>query len=95
MLNFTSSGGVYPAELSPSFFSVLNAFWNGAAWLGAVRDLTYFPGADFAVDGLRLALWAAAGAGLVLLTHLATVKRRQLADDMRRGLAGGPLRWRW
>ena len=81
MLNFTSSGGVYPASLSPAFFAGLNTFWNGAAWLNAVRDLTYFPGADFGMDGLKLALWALGGVALVLLSHLATVKKRQLADD--------------
>ncbi|MFJ3959187.1 ABC transporter permease [Arthrobacter sp. NPDC090010] len=81
MFNFTSSGGVFPSFLSPAFFSGLNTFWNGAAWLTSAKDLTYFPGAQFGFEGLKLALWALVGVGLVLATHLATVKKRQLADD--------------
>ncbi|WP_285727675.1 hypothetical protein [Psychromicrobium xiongbiense] len=81
MLNFTSSGGIFPTTLSPAFFSGLNTFWNGAAWLDAARALTYFPGDQFGWDGLRLALWATAGLGLIAVGHLASVRRRRLADD--------------
>lgn len=81
MLNFTSSGGIFPATLTPEFFSGLTTFWNGAAWLDATRALTYFPGQQFGWDGLRLALWAAAGMGLIAASHLATARRRRLADD--------------
>ncbi len=81
MLNVTSSGGIFPQNLMPAFFAGLNTFWNGAAWLDAVRALTYFPGQAFGFDGLRLALWATAGLGLIGVSHLLTVRRRRAADD--------------
>ena len=81
MLNVTSSGGVFPASLLPPLFAGLNTFWNGAAWLDAVQSLLYFPGRAFGFDGLRLALWAATGIVLVVVTHLWSVRKRRLADD--------------
>ncbi|MGO4301289.1 hypothetical protein [Leifsonia sp. RAF41] len=81
MLNVTSCGGIFPQDLQPAFFAGLNTFWNGAAWLDASRALTYFPGQAFGFDGLRLALWATAGLGLIALGHLLTVRRRRAADD--------------
>ena len=81
MLNFTSSGGIFPHDMQPWFFAGLNTFWNGAAWLDAARALTYFPGQQFGFDGLRLALWAASGVALVGISHLLTVRRRAAADD--------------
>ena len=81
MLNVTSSGGIFPQDLMPAFFGGLNTFWNGAAWLDAVRALTYFPGQAFGFDGLRLALWATVGLGLIGVSHLLTVRRRRAADD--------------
>lgn len=81
MLNFTSSGGVFPQTLAPSFFAGLNSFWNGAAWLDAARALTYFPGHAIGWDVLRLVLWAAVGVLLVALGHLATQSKRPLADE--------------
>lgn len=81
MLNFTSCGGIFPSTLTPAFFSGLGTFWNGAAWLESARALTYFPGQQFGWEGLRLALWAIAGTALVLLSHLATLRNRRLADD--------------
>lgn len=83
MLNFTSSGGIFQAVLSPALFSGLNTFWNGAAWLEAARALTYFPGEAFGFDGLRLALWAAAGVLLIVVTHAVSLRRRRLADESR------------
>lgn len=81
MLNVTSSGGVFPSSLMPPLFAGLNSFWNGAAWLDAVQSLLYFPGRAFGFDGLRLALWATAGIGLVLVTHLWSIRKRRLADE--------------
>jgi ABC-type multidrug transport system permease subunit len=81
MLNVTSSGGVFPASLMPPLFAGISTFWNGAAWLDAVQSLLYFPGRVFGFDGLRLALWAAAGVGLVLVTHLWSIRKRRLADE--------------
>ena len=83
MLNFTSSGGVYPASLAPGFFAALNSFWNGAAWLDAARDLTYFPQQSIGFDALRLALWAVAGVALVVVAALAERSRRAVADASR------------
>lgn len=83
MLNFTSSGGIFQAVLSPALFSGLNTFWNGAAWLEAARALTYFPGEVFGFAGLRLALWAAAGILLIVVTHLLSARRARLADEAR------------
>ena len=81
MLNFTSSGGIFAPALSPALFAGLNTFWNGAAWLDAARALTYFPGQVFGFDGLRLALWAAVGITLIVVTHLFSMRRRRLADE--------------
>ncbi|GAA1440267.1 hypothetical protein [Leifsonia poae] len=81
MLNITSCGGIFPQTMQPAFFAGLNTFWNGAAWLDAARSLTYFPGQVFGFDGLRLALWATAGVGLIAVTHLLSVRRRRIADE--------------
>ena len=83
MLNFTSSGGVYPASLAPAFFSALNSFWNGAAWLDAARSLTYFPGQSIGFDALRLSLWSVAGLVIIAVGVLAERSRRALADESR------------
>ncbi|RDV45654.1 hypothetical protein DOE76_07465 [Leifsonia sp. ku-ls] len=83
MLNVTSCGGIFPQDLQPPFFAGLNTFWDGAAWLDAVRALTYFPGRLFGFDGLKLALWATAGLGLMGVAHLLTVRRSRAADDTR------------
>jgi hypothetical protein len=83
MLNVTSCGGIFPQDLQPPFFAGLNTFWDGAAWLDAVRALTYFPGRLFGFDGLKLALWATAGIGLMGVAHLLTVRRSRAADDTR------------
>ncbi|MGN8025350.1 hypothetical protein [Microbacterium sp. 22242] len=83
MLNFTSSGGVYPASLAPPIFSALNSFWNGAAWLDAARNLTYFPGQNIGFDALRLSLWAVAGLALIAVSMIAERSRRALADETR------------
>ena len=83
MLNLTSSGGIFQAVRSPALFAGLNTFWNGAAWLDAARALTYFPGEAFGFAGLRLALWATAGILLIVVTHVVSARRRQLADESR------------
>ena len=84
MLNFTSSGGIFTAETLPPFFAALGTFWNGAAWLDAAQSLVYFPGRPFGMDGLKLAIWLAGGAGLLGLTHLWSVRRTRLADELAR-----------
>jgi hypothetical protein len=81
MLNFTSSGGVFASQLMPGFFAGLSTFWNGAAWLRAAQTILYFPGQGFGLEVLRLALWAAAGLGLTLLTHLLSRRRTRIADE--------------
>lgn len=83
MLNFTSSGGVYPPSLAPAFFAGLNTFWNGAAWLDAARALTYFPDLSVGFDVLRLVLWALAGLLLILVGTLVARSRRVLAERAR------------
>lgn len=81
MLNFTSSGGIFASHLMPGFFAGLHTFWNGAAWLDVAQTIQYFPGHDFGLAVLRLGLWAAAGLGLALLTHLLSRRRVRLADE--------------
>jgi hypothetical protein len=81
MLNFTSSGGIFAVALMPGFFAGLNSFWNGAAWLDAAQTIQYFPGQAYGLDILRLGLWAAAGLGLTLLTHLLSRRRVRLANE--------------
>jgi hypothetical protein len=82
MLNFTSSGGIFSAPFQPPFFAGMHAFWNGAAFIDAAQTLVYFPGQTFGLDALKLALWASAGLLLVVATHLWSVSRRRLADDL-------------
>ena len=84
MLNFTSSGGIFTSETLPPFFAALGSFWNGAAWLHAAQSMVYFPGQAFGMDGLKLTLWLAAGAALLGLTHLWSVRRTRLADELAR-----------
>ena len=84
MLNFTSSGGIFTAETLPSFFSGLGTFWNGAAWLHAVQGVTYFPAQSLGTDILKLALWLAAGALLLFLTHVWSVRKTRLSDELAR-----------
>jgi hypothetical protein len=81
MLNFTSSGGIFAVHLMPPFFAALNGFWNGAAWLDAAQTLQYFPGRAVGFDVLRLAIWAAVGLALTLLTHLLSRRRVRLANE--------------
>lgn len=81
MLNFTSSGGIFAVHLMPPFFAALNGFWNGAAWLDAAQTLLYFPGHTFGFDLLRLGIWALAGLGLTLLTHLLSRRRTRIVDE--------------
>lgn len=81
MLNFTSSGGIFASAFMPSFFSGLHAFWNGAAFIDASQALVYFPGQDWGLSGLKLAIWAGAGILLVIVTHGWSEHRRRLADE--------------
>jgi hypothetical protein len=82
MLNFTSSGGIFTADTVPPFFAGLSTFWNGAAWLHAVQTLSYFPGQDFWLDGLKLGLWLAAALLILVLTHAWSVRRTRLANEL-------------
>ena len=81
MLNFTSSGGVFQAQLMPRFFSALHGFWNGAAWLEAASSRTYFDGADMGRPVLTLVLWALGGLALIALSHTWSVHRNRIADE--------------
>lgn len=81
MLNFTSCGGIFTSETLPPFFAALGTFWNGAAWLHAAQGMVYFPGQAFGIDILKLGLWLAAGAVLLALTHLWSVRRTRLSDE--------------
>lgn len=84
MLNFTSSGGIFTAETLPPFFAALGTFWNGAAWLHAAQSIVYFPGQSVGVDGVKLGLWLAAGAVLLVLTHRWSVRRTRLSNERAR-----------
>lgn len=84
MLNFTSSGGIFTSETLPPFFAALGTFWNGAAWLHAAQSIVYFPGQTFGADGLKLALWLMMAAALLVLTHLWSVRRTRLSDELAR-----------
>ncbi|MBP3043452.1 hypothetical protein KKR91_10585 [Arthrobacter jiangjiafuii] len=81
MLNFTSCGGIFTAETLPPFFAALGTFWNGAAWLHAAQSIVYFPGQSFGIDVLKLGLWLAGGAVLLVLTHRWSVRRTRLSDE--------------
>ena len=81
MLNFTSSGGVFASTLVPSFFSALNSFWNGAAWLHAAQTAVYFPAQSIGRDALTLSIWLAVGLVLALATHVWSARRTRLADE--------------
>lgn len=84
MLNFTSCGGIFTNETLPPFFAALGTFWNGAAWLHAVQSIVYFPAHSVALDGLKLGLWLAGGAVLLVLTHLWSVRRTRLSNERSR-----------
>jgi hypothetical protein len=66
MLNFTTSGGIYDPGLQSPFFAALSQVWNGDAFLEAARGLLYRGGIGVASGALRMAVWAAAGAVLVV-----------------------------
>lgn len=84
MLNFTSSGGVFSKFFLPSFFSALNSFWDGAAYLHAAQVAEYLNSQDMAKDALVLSLWVVCGAILVLLTHYWSTHRARIADELTR-----------
>ncbi|MQY09467.1 hypothetical protein [Actinomadura macrotermitis] len=71
MLNFTSSGGIFKPDLQPGLFASLHAFWNGAGFVEGARSLVYFDSLDLGGHVLVLALWAAAGLGMLALARLA------------------------
>ncbi|OAH12159.1 YhgE/Pip domain-containing protein [Streptomyces jeddahensis] len=68
-LNFTSCGGIFEPALQPGFFGALHAFWNGAGFLEAARNIVYFDGLDVGGYVLRLALWVVAGALLLVAAY--------------------------
>lgn len=82
MLNFTSCGGIFTSETLPPFFAALGTFWNGAAWLHAAQSIVYFPGQVFGLDVLKLGLWLLAGAVLLVLTHVWSVRRIRLSNEL-------------
>ena len=77
MLNFTTCGGIYAAELQPGFFGALHSFWNGAALMEAGRDMIYFPALGITRQVITLFLWLAAG--LALVTAAGITERRRAA----------------
>ena len=81
MLNFTSSGGVFTAELMPRFFAALHSFWDGAAWLQAAQSELYFGGADLSRPVLTLAAWFVVALAVTALTHSWSVHRVRVADE--------------
>ena len=80
-LNFTSSGGIFAPEMQPGIFGALNSFWNGAAWHHAAQTLAYFPGQGMGADILKLVLWLIPGSALMVLTHVFSVRKTQLANE--------------
>ncbi|MDD0858736.1 hypothetical protein NHF46_15330 [Arthrobacter alpinus] len=80
-LNFTSSGGIFAPEMQPGIFGALNSFWNGAAWHHGAQTLAYFPGQGVGTDILKLVLWLIPGGALMVLTHVFSVRKTQLANE--------------
>ncbi|MHA7176606.1 ABC-2 transporter permease [Arthrobacter sp. Sr24] len=80
-LNFTSSGGIFAPEMQPGLFGALHTFWNGAAWYQVAQGLEYFPGLSIAVPILKLVLWLVPGIALMVLTHVWSIRKTQLADE--------------
>lgn len=80
-LNFTSSGGIFAIDMQPGFFGSLNGFWNGAAWYHATQTLAYFSGQSIGGDILKLAIWLVPGIALMILTHVWSVRKVQLANE--------------
>lgn len=80
-LNFTSSGGIFAPEMQPGLFGALHSFWNGAAWYQGAQGLEYFPGLSIAVPIVKLVLWLVPGIALMVLTHVWSMRKTQLADE--------------
>lgn len=74
-LSFTSSGGVFPPELQPGFFSWLNSFWIGGGFIDLLQHVVYFPEAS-----IEKPVWIFIGWGIAALMSLAVafgVERRR------------------
>lgn len=77
MLNFTSSGGIYPPYLQGGLFSSLHAFWTGAGFLEGARDAVYFHGkGGLGGELLILVLWLVVGGLLMSVAAYAESRRR-------------------
>ncbi|MER5728285.1 hypothetical protein ABT084_07970 [Streptomyces sp. NPDC002138] len=83
MLNFTSSGGLFRPELQNGFFGSLNAFWNGAGYIGGLRSLLYFGNADLSRQLGTLALWLLLGLVLTATAGLVERRRSTGAEDVK------------
>jgi hypothetical protein len=76
-LNLPSSGGSLAPQLTPGFWRFLSHFWIGAAGLDANRSVLYFHGDGVGTDVLKILVWVAAGAAvLVIPIYVRTTRRR-------------------
>lgn len=63
--NFTSSGGVFPAEMQPGLYGWMHEFWIGSGLVDALKHVVYFPQTSLAHPLWILIGWLAVG-GLCL-----------------------------
>ena len=76
-LNIPSLGATYTSQVLAPFWQFLNHFWIGAAAVNAERSILYFDGQGVGTDLIRLLIWTAAIAGLLLLPVSRKLERKR------------------
>ena len=74
-LNIPSLGASYPSPVLSPFFRFLNHFWIGATTVNAERGILYFDGQGVGWDVLKLLIWTAVIAALLLLPFSRKLER--------------------
>ncbi len=85
-LNIPSLGASYTSPVLSPFFRFLNHFWVGATTVNAERGILYFGGQGVGADVLKLLIWTAVIAALLLLPA-----SRKLERKRQRAVAPGAL----
>jgi hypothetical protein len=91
-LNIPSLGATYTSPVLPSFWRFLNHFWVGAQTVNAERAILYFGGQGVAMDILKLLVWTAVIAVLLLLPASRRLERRRQAAIPAGAAAPAPAR---
>ena len=76
-LNIPSLGASYTSPVLSPFFRFLNHFWVGATTVNAERGILYFGGQGVAMDVVKLLIWTAVIAALLLLPASRKLERKR------------------